>query len=190
MNTHARKRRISARSWGQRGNASQYISPVDSLTGPLSAVLWCRVSGREQQRTSKLDRQVENLIAEAERRGITVVDVIRHVGSGTDPTWLVRASILAKEHGAIILAECTDRFVRHPGFMDTNQDAQARDFDLEDLARAADGVTLATILHPDAPASEVRSYQRTRLGCNPGRPQQEMTQAEMRAAVWKQIKRL
>jgi len=138
-------------------------------------ILCCRVSGHTQHHNGNLDGQAADLRRVAEQSGATVIDRQHHVGSGTDPYWLAPAVALAKEQGAKLLAECTDRFIRHPAYhSNDNPDAQARDEELKDLAWWAGGVTLVTLLHPDASPPEVRSHQRKRgqraKGRKGGRP--------------------
>jgi hypothetical protein len=158
----------------QPGRASDYIRHAQARLKLGTLVLaCCRVSGRERKR--KLADQEVNLRQVCERYGAILVDVVMHVGSGADPFWIGAAAKKAKELNAVLLAETTDRFVRHPDFHSSkNADAQAREADIELLAECADGVDLLTDLHPDAPPSEVRSYQRLRgrraTGHTGGRP--------------------
>jgi hypothetical protein len=148
----------------QRGRASDCIKhAVEELHSGDKVVVCCRVSGHTQRLKKNLADQELNLRNRAVERGAMVVGVVRHVGSGTDPYWLARAVVLAKETGAKLFAESTDRFVRHPGYhSNEGPDWQARETDLEDLEFWADGVTLVTDLHPDALPEEVRFYQQNR----------------------------
>jgi len=160
-----------------RGTASNYIKPIDDVQPGDKVVLCCRVSTYEQGRTEKLTRQVAYLRQEMERREAAVVYVIRHVGSGRNPYWLAKAVVIAKEHGAKLVAESTSRFIRHPGYHSVqNWTAQARDVDLEDLRWWTKGMTLVTLLNPDASPADERSYQSKRgqraKGRKGGRPKQ------------------
>jgi hypothetical protein len=118
---------------------------------------------------------VASLTERAQHFGAAVVGVIKHVGSGTDPCWLAWAAELAKQKGAKLLFESTDRAIRHANYHSIeNSDAQARDCELQDLQFWTKGVALVTDLHPDASPAEVRSYQSKRgqrfKGNRGGRP--------------------
>lgn len=144
----------------QPGKASTLIKPF-CVTGGDLIVLALRKSGRERgTNLSDAETSLRQLVAS---QGGTVVGVVRHVGSGFYPFWVGRAATIAKPLGAKILAESTDRLIRHPGYHSNNYpDAQAREGELQELQRDADGVPLMTHLHPDATPEEVRSYQRKR----------------------------
>jgi hypothetical protein len=159
----------------QRGQASKIIHHASELKPGQKAVLWCRVSGCEQNRQGNLDDNEAKLTELSKDLRTEVVGVIRYVGSGTDPICLVNAVDLAKKLGAVLLAESTDRFIRHPAYHSKeNPNAQAREPDLEELQYWTQGVELYTDLHPDASPQEVRSYQRKRgqkyKGNKGGRP--------------------
>jgi hypothetical protein len=145
----------------QPGKASNYIKFCDLKPGD-KAVLCIRVSRWEQNRTLKLKRQELNLRAAVEHMGAIVVAVEAHVGPGWDPGWLVRPAAIATRHGAVLVAETTSRFIRSSAYSKTNQDAQAREPELIDLRRCTEGVTLMTILDPDALPGEERAYQTKR----------------------------
>lgn len=99
---------------------------------------------------------------------------------------------LAKRENATILAESTDRYIRNPGYHSKDMpDLQATDVDLRELTRWAEGVTLTTLLGPDAPPTEVRSYQQKRgqaaKGRKGGRP---ISQSKLMSEVQKKLKSL
>ena len=143
-----------------------------------SVILCCRVSERAQRHNGNLDDQERNLREMAKHFGVHVIDVVRRVGPGTDPCWLVAAVEKAKRCNAKLFAESTDRFIRHPAYHSkSNPDAQAREPDLQDLQVWTAGVTLVTDLHPDASPHEVRSYQRKRGQRLRGQPWRAATQA-------------
>jgi hypothetical protein len=146
----------------ERGKASDYIRLCDLKPGDL-VVLWCRVSRSEQNRTQKLNRQVLNLRAAVERMGAVVVAVVTHVGPGWDPEWLVRPTAIAKRHGAALVAEAVSRMVRSHAYHSVNNpEAQANEFELQELRRYTYGVELLTLLDPDATPGEERAYQTKR----------------------------
>ena len=98
-------------------------------------MLACRVSTHHQDHNKNLADQETNPRERAARLGATVVGVVKHVGSGCDPWWLARAVVLAETHEAKLFAESVDRLIRSPAYTKTNQEAQARNVDLLDLAR-------------------------------------------------------
>jgi DNA invertase Pin-like site-specific DNA recombinase len=160
------------------GEARRLIKPMNDLEPGQKVVLCCRVSSHKQRSDQNLADSEANLRREAEQRQLVVVGTYRHVGSGWDRGWLCLAADKAKEHGATLLAESTDRFARHPIYHSSKcPNVRARTSDLDDLRWWTIGVPLATVIHPDAAASEVRSYQRRRgqhekssFGGRPGLP--------------------
>jgi hypothetical protein len=147
-----------------QGKASNYIRHVCVEIRPGDRViLCCRVSHHTQNQKGNLDNQEENLRGELERLGAVVVEVVRHEGPGWDGRWLVRAAAKAMKHGAKLVAESTNRFVRSLEYHSKkNPDAQASEEDLYALRCWTTGVTLVTLLDPDATAAEERSYQTIR----------------------------
>jgi len=196
------RKRLSARSRIEQrdrpGKASDFIGHAEKVIRPGDDVVICyRVSEWKQSRTGNLDDQEENLRQRAAELGANVVGVVRHIGSGCDPSWLFQAAQKAKLHGAKLFAESTDRLIRSREYNKKNQDAQARQTDLEDLKEWTLGIPLATDLDPSASPQAVRSYQRKRgqrlKESRGGRPQvlDHLTiQKELRAAVFKAIKLL
>jgi hypothetical protein len=146
----------------EAGKASKYILAFAIKQGDL-VVLACRISEREQRRKKTIDGQLAWLRYVVESRGGIVVDVVKHVGSGTDASWLEEAARLARLHGAIILAESTDRLRRSRFYHSRlDQDAQATDGELRDLAYWTRRAQVMTFLHPDAAPGEVRDHQQWR----------------------------
>jgi hypothetical protein len=118
MTTHIRRAGSALRDrLLQAGQASRYIKPASEVIGKGNrVVVVARVSTSQQNHSLNLSDQVGNLRRWVVDRGAVTVDEVRHVGSGSDPYWLVRPSQLARQNAAILLAESLDRFVRHPGF--------------------------------------------------------------------------
>lgn len=142
------------------GRASDYICLAAKYLKPGTRVVLClRVSRYAQKRHGNLADQEANLRKAVARRGAIVVAVVRHVGSGYDPDWLAVAAGRAAVHGAVLLAETTDRFIRTRLYDRDCQDVQARPGDLEYLRYCTDGMLLLTDLRPDATPEEVRTYQ-------------------------------
>lgn len=157
-----------------RGRASKYIRSFDSLRRGDKVVLCCRKSTRDKN--GSLQDQINHLRGAAERFGLIVVhEKYEDELSGWDPFWLAHAAAIAKQHGAVLLAECTNRFIRHFSYDPTvkwKARLQASDFELQDLAWWADGVPLVTHLYPDASPNEERAYQTRRRAAHKrgGRP--------------------
>lgn len=197
---------LTARQWLARrwaaGQASKYIRPFSIKPGDR-VVLVVRVSGHSQHKNKNLDDQEAFLRRVVEEAGGVVVGVVRKVISGwVESNWLWRARCLAKRHDAIILAESTDRFVRHHGYRSnrpTRVNLQATDMDLQDLAYTTRGTVLMTYLHPDTSPKDVRSHQRKRgqwAKENPGgRPAKVRylpnyrTDHQARALAWKMFEK-
>ncbi len=157
----------------EAGRASDYIKHApDELKPGDRVILCCRVSGCTQNHAGNLADSEANLTERAKQLGVKIIAVKKHVGSGTDPYWLAWAVWFAKQNGAKLFAETTDRFIRHPAYHSKhNPNLQARDIDLQDLQSWTNGVTLVTDLHPDASPETTRSYQRKRgqvCKCNRG----------------------
>lgn len=165
----------------KRGTASNYILSLSEMVQGDRVVICCRVSGRVQKWKRSLDKQERNLRQIVKKRGGIVVGVVSYQGSGIDPSWLLEAARLARKHRAILLAESTDRFIRHPSFnTDYWPTAQAREADLWNLESWSPGVLLMTVLDPDAKPSLVRNYQQDRgkrMTKTPGYKKQETIEA-------------
>ncbi len=183
--------RVSARSRLLPGKASSFIGHAINEIKPGDLVLLCcRVSRHTQEYSGNLADQEKNLRTRAEKLGVTVIEVFTHVGSGCDPYWLALPAEKAKQLGAKLFAETTDRLIRHPGYHSGRwPNAQARNTELEDLRWWTSGVILTTDLNPDAIPSEVRSYQRKRgqvaKGNKGGRPRIFNEQRKLLDAVKK-----
>lgn len=144
------------------GKASLYIRPFKVRPGDRF-VLCCRVSTRRQDHQGNPRDQERNLRREVEPRLGAVIEVITHVGSGWDPQWLTNATAVAVQHGATLLAESTDRFLRSPRYHSSKRpDELPTEEDFERLLFWADDAPLMTFLHPDTSPDVVRSYQAQR----------------------------
>lgn len=170
----ARRRSLARNTPHISVSACDYITHADTLPAGTLVILLLRVSSGRQRKRKNLDDQKAALTAYAEQRGLVVVGIITHVGSGWDTEWLRNASTAAQEKNAILLAESTDRIVRSPHYDKTNQDAVAGKTELDAVRMVTKETTLATMLHPDTHPRDVRSNQtrRGRAGKNKkgGRP--------------------
>jgi hypothetical protein len=159
-----KRRESTARRRLQPGKARNFISYAsDEIAPGDKVVLWLRVSTHPQNRTGNLEDQEANLRLRMVELNAVVMDVVKHEGSGCELFRLTKAAQIAAKYGAKLVAESTDRFIRHPGYHSKEYpDLQARDVDLKELPLWTDGVKLVTILDPEATPAEVRSYQSKR----------------------------
>ena len=136
---------------------SDFIHRFDELPDDIPIVLWCRVSGRQQDWNKNLADQEANLRSVLVNR--RVLRSFRRRGSGQDLDELAVLIAYSKAHGAVIVAETLDRYVRHPLYTKRHQNLQATLEQMQELARMAGDVMLFTHLDPDATPKQVRSYQ-------------------------------
>jgi DNA invertase Pin-like site-specific DNA recombinase len=153
---------------------SDTLRPVTELRLGAKVVLYCRVSGDEQERNGNLARQVADMQAEARARGLNVVDVSAGVWPAWDEDRLFDAVCLASRHGAVLLAHTADRFVRNKAFWKSKQRVRPVGHDIARLRCISDGVALYTLMDPDAPPAVIGSAQKRRgqrtSGHRGGRP--------------------
>lgn len=141
-----------------------FIGSLQHLKQGARVVLVVRVSTPQQELNKNDEDQLQNLLTVASSRGLIVVDVFKHTGSGKDPSWLVKPASLAKDLNASLLFESTSRILRSEHFdPKTCPTARPTMLDLEGLEQWTGGVKLYTYLDPDASASEERHLQ-TRRG--------------------------
>lgn len=166
------------------GKASEHLFHLPALIMAyriLKVVIYCRVSSLEQYRSGNLDDQLSNVRRTLERLGVTVVGVFREIATSyelehpSDRPALVAAVECAKQHGAIVVAESTSRYLRSAAFDKFHQDALPTVVHFERLKRLTNAAALATLVHPDA--EDERSYQtkrgQTEKGRKGGRPQRK-----------------
>ncbi len=160
------------------GIASDYISDIRSLKrrSPKRGqrvVIYCRVSGRDQERSQNLCDQDENLERELEKLGFNVIESLGEVGAGWkgDRDGLLRAVEIAHENDAVVVAESVTRFIRSRDYNSvTNWNAKPTVADYNRLQLETDGVELATLINPDATPEEIRSYETKRGKKSKGNP--------------------
>ena len=164
------------------GLASQFIHywPTWCIEHPGGkVVIFSRLSTRGQQENHNHSQTINKLKDAVESKGLKLVGMVRC----TAPGWssitrlkLREAAQLAQEHGAVILAESTSRFVRNkswkPGY-----DAETTLYDFERLEIVTDDVPLVTLEDPDKLSDGERSVQTKRgmygKGKHGGRPRKE-----------------
>ncbi len=158
-----RKARASVFNKFRPGQASKFIQTWATLRPGDKVFLALRESHKAQWRQID-DAEFLVLRPALKAIGVKVLGVMDRLGHGVDPSWLTKVAVKAKLLGAKIVAESTDRIKRPADYSKYNQDAQARDHDLEELRLYTLGVPLVTYLHPDASPTEVRAHQSTRTG--------------------------
>jgi hypothetical protein len=151
------------------GVPSEFIRHLDTLTlwlEDLPIWLHVRVSGRTQNLSRSLDRQVVACLSALTSRGLVVSGITREVSSGwkADDRSAWRYTITqARVIHAIIVGETTDRLLRPENYnSESASDAVPSVADLEWLKGSVQRRIVATILPPDIHPSEVRSYQTKR----------------------------
>lgn len=142
-----------------------------------NVVLFARVSSKKQRRKT-LDNQKAALEAAAHEAGLRIVGRVAEVGtasridgrvcvarnvSHTNRPRLRRAIALARQRGAFLLCHNSTRLMRHPAFGPTiNSELQPYGEHWVLLAEVSDGVTLATIVDPEATNAEIQAAESVR----------------------------
>jgi hypothetical protein len=150
-------------SWIRGGDACRLIQPFQVQPGQ-TFVISSRVSSHEQAKAGNLKSQ-RKLVDEVESRGGIVLQVFEHEWSGHGPEWdqrLREMANYARRHNAVLLAFCTDRLIRNPGYRSNHElwcQAQATDSDLRYLEIAVGNVRVMTYLHPNTPPKVCRSMR-------------------------------
>ena len=156
------------------GKASDYIVHLKKLLMSsrfLKVVLYCRVSRCWQSKNGNLEdqkRYLLRMIRKYEKKyhvKVEIVAVIFETASGwsSDRIELEIASLIAKEHNAILVAESSCRFVRSKRFHSNKKpDVLPTIYEYENLIRDTEGVTLATIIPPDKSWKRTKAYQAKR----------------------------
>lgn len=163
-NTMNRNRgRRGPRGQNKANRASSHIQWIESIIPGTKVVLWCRVSGRLQKARGNNADQERALRAEAKKRGLEIVGVRSYVGNTANAeAELYHAANLAANAGAILLAESSSRFARNPNFTPPRPHLVAGFMEWADLRWVCGGITLVTLLHPDATWQDERAYQSKR----------------------------
>lgn len=166
----------------QSGNAGGCIKPFECSQGDPFIIV-----ARKSNKGHNLDSQFQAVESAILKAGGIVVDGIKVDMTSAVITddrresrsdvksrdhWLrilAQAAELARAVGATIIAESTDRLIRHREYSTRGaaNKLQASESDLADLLNAVGEVPLMTLIDPDATPAQVRSAQ-TKRG-NPGR---------------------
>jgi hypothetical protein len=144
--------------------ASEFIRHIDDLK-PCKVILYVRESSKSQKRNLK--DQISNAKAQLEQKSFVVdATTVEEIVAGWEDTTskrgrfgFERAVLLAKKHGAIVVAESFDRFRRSFVYQWKKGCYQPplTMLEMDRLMQEADGVQLATLTHPDAPPDKIRS---------------------------------
>jgi DNA invertase Pin-like site-specific DNA recombinase len=180
---YATERIEALRTFARCSNFVFYIGDI----APFSLlVLYVRESTRSQR--LNLPYQNAYLKNEVEKLGFVVVEIFEEIGSG----WVdgrpefERAVLKAQSMRAVLVAACMDRFRRCWRYQTECETPPLNLFEMKRLMTEADGVRLATLIHPDAPRSVVRSEQtkwgQAGRGNYGGRPVRRFPKKEKRLA--------
>ena len=162
---------------GKASDCIQHFKDVQAT----DVVLYCRVSLIEQYRNGNLGDQVAHCRRLLERQGANIIAVYHCIETSSElDDWMDRPTLAtaiatAKKWGAVLVVETTSRLIRSLNYYyERNQQAQPTEIEFEKLLRLCNGVTLATLEHPNASSGEERSYQTKRgqeaKGRKGGRP--------------------
>lgn len=143
---------------------SKYINDIETIRPGTPVVLWCRVSSGPQDATGNNANQEAELRTAVAARGGTLAGVVAHAGRiANADTALFRAAHIAARHGAVLLAESTSRFIRHPRYHPKlRPNLMPTGVGLRELRWVCGDVPLVTLLAPDATWREERSHQSKR----------------------------
>ena len=143
---------------------STYIRPLDAIRPDDKVVVWCRVSSGPQDTNGNNDDQEAELRAAVEARGGTVVRVEHFAGRASEADApLYRAANRAGQAGAVLLAESTSRFTRHPKYHPRRRPhLVAGASELRGLRWVCGDVTLVTLHDPDTTWRQDRALQSKR----------------------------
>ncbi len=172
------------------------VEHLDDLPAvKLLAVVYMRVSRREQGQAGNLKRRTRNLRRTLRARGIEwaacFIETVTGTSLGERPKLraaIVKAAHLQAENPGQVVAVVTDtrnRFVRGRHYNGTASSDQPSEDQYRELSELAGGVTLATVLHPDASFDQVRSHETRIAGERVGRPRKRPT----RRPGWKKARR-
>lgn len=150
---------------------TEYVSwwrEIEEQSNSRKVVLYCRVSARSQNHRGNLDNYEVFLRKRMKQNGTTkVIRVFREVASGwawNDRSEFREACRFTKKHGAILVAFSVDRFIRSRSYHSKdNPFVQPSEDEFEYLQFVAEGITLATVYHPNKSARKIRGIQ-SRLG--------------------------
>lgn len=145
------------------GRPSAVVKKLEVVPGQEYIAI-SRVSSRQQKLNGDLDDQDWYVTKHITDRGGKVIDHVKHLGKGPNLEWLKEASNIALNRRAILVAESTDRYVRHPDAYQgrKNQRLLPRTEDIERLRKMLNGAKATTILNPEAEIEEVWAHQHNR----------------------------
>lgn len=188
--------RKGCQQFGKPGIASNYLHHLpDLLAMNLPVFLYLRVSTPKQFNGRNIDDLREWSLRQLRRLfikwpgGIYDCQESSHIQESRPI--LERIIADARDAGGIVVAPFRDRFIRHEFFDGTNSSDKPTDEEYRRLLEMADGVPLATIIHPDSPSRSIRTAQAMRArNANAGRPAKELSQRELLTAVSKLAREL
>jgi DNA invertase Pin-like site-specific DNA recombinase len=170
-----RKQKVSARCRARRwtpGVASHFMKSLDQV--PIDTPLVClsRVSTTTQERKGNLVNQVTS--NDKALLGRPVMHMVSGVESSSIDGYrplLMKAIRLAKATKSVLVVRWRDRLIRHSDYDGQRCTEAPTIYEYEALIDLLDGVTVATIFHPDKPSrgDQVTEGQQAKGKCG-GRP--------------------
>lgn len=149
----------------------------------MIALIYARVSTGAQGYKRNLDTYEKVLHRKLKKLNIPVIGYYPEISSGwildyDERLALANATKEAINKKTVIVAPSADRFLRNRNFnTKTNPDVLPTEAEFEKLKKLTRNVPLVTLLHPDMPPMEVRSWQtkwgQKVKGNNGGRPIQK-----------------
>jgi hypothetical protein len=171
------------------------------------AVIYMRVSTSDQEKSGNLRNRCDLLRRELQKLGIRVVACYQEVA---DSRFVLGRPELAEavaharsliqknlKTTVVVVTDVRNRFIRCEDFRSNPSGDGPSAAQLNELRKLANGVNLATFLHPDMPFGDVKSYETnvpTKLGelsgKKVGRPNKSLSDRESNPPGWKKARRL
>ncbi|MCA9070740.1 MAG: recombinase family protein [Planctomycetaceae bacterium] len=161
----------------EKGIGSDYLRQLSGLIKDSQKVRGI-LYGRESRDNGNLSDQVKQATEELESLGVEIIATFKEVQNGSiynlDRTEFFKAFEVAKLHNAILVAPSRERIIRSKNYNGNFESDQPTVAEYNALQVLADGVTIATILHPDefGRSKETKRGQQAK-GNKGGRPPKE-----------------
>ena len=148
--------------------------------------LYCRASSDKQRRLGNVADLTRWSLHELERLGVGrrlrgIYECVESSHIQTHRPILRQVIADARRAGGIVVSPFRDRFIRHEHFDGTNESDRPTPEEYRQLLELADGVPLATILHPDRASRSCRTE--VGIKAKRERPTKELAQRELLDAV-------
>lgn len=158
--------RLKAKKQSEPALASNYFHHLSEYIRQhpnLKVVIYCRVSACMQQYNDNPKNHERVLRRKHKKLNFPIIGCYHEVSSGwvldDRRTAFIEAVQKAKETNAVIVTTSSDRYLRNRDYKTTTPDILPTKDEYEQLKKLTGDVPLLTLLHPDMPPMEVRSYQ-------------------------------